>query len=127
MPRLANCMKVFDNPVPAIDPFKPLFANAPNKAEVVSKDTPNALDVGAASLNDSTNEPKFCAELTAAEAITSTTLPVSDASNPNDLTVDPANSAASAKPTSNDAAKSNIAGAAAPTSLAEKPNFANSV
>ena len=48
-------------------------------------------------------------------------------SRPNDLTTEPANSAADAKSTSNAAAISNIAGVASWISDASKPNFANSV
>ena len=126
-PASDSFMKVFDRPVPAIDPFSPLLARAPKRAPVSSNETPKALDVGAANLKDSFNELKFCAELIADEANTSTTRPVSFVSSPKERTTEPANSADSAKLTSNDAAKSKIEGVASPTSLAVKPNLANSV
>ena len=57
-PFFFNSIKVFESPVPATEPFKPLFANAPKSADVSCIETPNALAAGAATLNDSTIVPK---------------------------------------------------------------------
>ena len=122
-----NSIKVLDKPVPATLPFKPLLAKTPNNAAVFSIDTPVALDVGATNFKLSLKDSKFKAEDEVLNAITSTTLCVSCVSNPKDRTVEPANSAALAKSTSKEAAKSKIAGVELAISDAVKPNFASSV
>ena len=108
-------------------PFNPESANTPNNAVVFSILTPVALEVGATSFKDSVKPSKFNAEDAVLKERTSTTLCVSVVSNPKALTVLPANIAALDKSTSNDDAKSKIAGVEFSISLTEKPNFASSV
>ena len=122
-----NSIKDLDNPVPATLPFKPLLANTPSKAAVFSILTPVALAAGATIFILSLNASKFNAELDVLKAITSTTLAVSSVVRPKALTVEPANSAADAKSTSNEEAKLSIAGVEFAMSDAVKPSFASSV
>ena len=111
-PSFFNSMNAFFNPVPALPPLIFESASIPSNAAVFSTDTPKAFAAGAASLNDSSNVVKSCADVVADKAITSTILFVSLASRPNALTCAPANAAALARSTSSDADSVKIEGVA---------------
>ena len=83
--------------VPACEPFIPLLASVANIAVVSSKLTPVAFATGATNFIASLNLSRSKAELLKLEAITSVTLSVSVAFNPNARNVEPATSALSAR------------------------------
>ena len=115
------------SPVPAKLPLTPLSAKTPSNPAVSSIDLPVALAIGAASLSDSVSKLKSKEDELVLLANTSTTLCVSLACKPKELTTEPASVAASAKPTSKDAAKSRVASVAANISGVVLPSLAYSV
>ena len=94
IPLFDNSRNIFLNPVPAVEASNPLSVKVPNKAVVFSTDNPAVFATGATELIAVANFSISKEDEENDLAITSTTLCVSEASNPKPLKVAPVTSAA---------------------------------